>query len=265
MSPDEWEVLTKTIRVIGNQNIARRFIETTGPFGPGCQTVPVETIHSITEGYKSISGSERSSITTGTRTSGIIPIISKDFVLHWRDIDEARMNGKGLPLAKAVAAASICARSEEKLILFGHTPLGYTGIMNAEGRNIATGFRWNSPGNAFNNFTLIIQMLMSKGHNGPFASIVHPHIFAGLHRVLKGSPLLEISHIKALLTAGIFKSSLLAPRTGVVVSIGKQNLELVISVDTSAAFLGAKRMNLPFRVFKAVYLRILKSDAICTF
>ena len=265
LTTDEWDGLTKTIKAIGNATLARRFIETIGPFGPGYQTVPVETIKGITEGYKSISGYRRSPQATDSRSSAIIPIISKDFVLHWRDLAEARLTSRGVPLAKAAAAASICARSEDKFILFGHSPLGYTGIMNVEGRNIATGLRWSSPGDAFNSFTLITRLLMSKGHEGPFAAIVHPYIFAGMHRVLRGSSLLEISHVRALLTAGIFKSSLLAPRTGVVVSVGKQNMELVISVDTSTAFLGAKRMNLPFRVFKAVYLRILKSDAICTF
>ncbi len=265
MTADEWDGLTKNIRAIGNATVARRFIEATGPLGPGCQTVPIETIEGITEGYKSISGSRKALLTTSSRSSAIVPIISKDFVLHWRDLAEARLIGRGVPLAKAAAAASICARSEDKLVLFGHTPLGYTGIMNVEGRNTVTRLRWHSPGDAFNNFTSITRLLMSKGHDGPFAAVVHPHIFAGMHRVLKGSSLLEISHVKALLTAGVFKSSLLAPRTGMVVSVGKQNLELVISVDTSAAFLGAKKMNLPFRVFKAVYLRILKSDAICTF
>jgi uncharacterized linocin/CFP29 family protein len=86
-----------------------------------------------------------------------------------------------------------------------------------------------------------------------------------MHRVFKGSSFLEISHVRALLTAGVFKSSLLLPGSGLVVSTGRQNLELSVSVETSVAFLGAKKMNLPFRVFKAIYLRILRTDAICTF
>jgi uncharacterized linocin/CFP29 family protein len=55
------------------------------------------------------------------------------------------------------------------------------------------------------------------------------------------------------------------PYSGVLVSTERTNLEIVIAVDTSIAFLGAKKMNLPFRVFKAIYLRIMRGDAICAF
>jgi uncharacterized linocin/CFP29 family protein len=108
-------------------------------------------------------------------------------------------------------------------------------------------------------------ILAGRGHSGPYAAVVHPRIYTDMHRVLTGSSLLEIAHVRALLTSGVFRSELLLPNTGLVIATGKQNFELVISVDTSAAFLGAKRMNLPFRVFKAIYLRIRRSDAICTF
>lgn len=261
----EWDALTRIVRPIGNATVARRFIETTGELGAGVQTVPTEMLVGITEGYKSTLGSDAPPVRIETRSSGIVPIISKDFVIHWRDLAEARQTGQGLSMAKAAAAASSCARSEDKLSFFGHSPLGYKGLMNIEGRNIMPDLRWGNPGDAFTNFTSIAQLLMNEGYNGPFAAVVHPHIYSDMHRVLKGSSLLEISHVKAILTAGIFRSSLLAPRSGLVVAVGRQNLELVLSVDTSVAFLGRRRMNLYFRVLKAVYLRILRSSAICTF
>lgn len=265
LSAEEWSHLARMVSAVGDSTVARRFIEVTGPLGAGTQTVPTETLVGITEGYKSLLGRESQPVKTGQRDSGIVPIISKDFVVHWRDLAEARLLGQRFSLAKAAAAASSVARSEDKLVLYGHSPLGYKGLMTIEGRNIATGLEWGKPGDAFRNFTLITHMLLTKGYNGPFAAVVHPNIYAEMHRVLRGSSLLEIAHVKALISAGVFRSSLLAPRTGLVVSTGKQNLDLVVSVDTTVAFLGARRMNLPFRVFKAVYLRVLRSDAICAF
>ena len=255
----------KTISAVGNATVARRFIQTSGPLGAGAQTVQTETLVGITEGYKSLMGEEGTRVITGKRNSDIVPIISKDFVVHWRDLSEARQTGQPLSFAKAAAAASSCARTEDKLVFYGHSAYGYEGLMTVAGRNNLTGLQWSNAGDAFNNFTKLIQILRSRSYTGPFAAVVHPHIYADMHRVLGGSSLLEIAHVRALLTAGIFRSSLLAPRSGFVVSTGKENLELMISVDTSLAFLGAKQMNLPFRVFKAVYLRILRSDAICTF
>jgi uncharacterized linocin/CFP29 family protein len=265
LTPAEWEAIARTVRAVGNSTVTRRFIEATGPLGAGVQTVPTETLVGITEGSKGILGTDGQRIKTGARDSGIVPIISKDFIVHWRDLEEARLMGHSPSLAKAAAAAAACARSEDKFVLFGQVTLGHEGLMTVEGRNIVTGLDWSKPGDAFSNFTRMTELLLSKGYNGPFAAVVHPRIYADMHRVLAGSSLLEIAHVRALLAAGVYKSSLLATRTGLVVSTGRQNLELVVSLDTSVAFLGARRMNLPFRVFKAIYLRIVRSDAICTF
>lgn len=265
LTREEWERLLKTASGVGNATVARRFIQTTGPLGAGVQTVSNESLVGITEGYKTLVGEDGTRVVAGKKSSEIVPIISKDFVLHWRDLSESRQTGQPLSFAKAAAAAASCARTEDKLVFYGHSVYGYDGLMTIVGRNTLIGLQWSKAGDAFSNFTKLTRILRSRGYDGPFAAVVHPNIYADMHRVLEGSSLLEISHVKALLTAGIFRSSLLAPRTGLVVSTGKENLELIVSVDTSLAFLGAKQMNLPFRVFKAVFLRILRSDAICTF
>ena len=261
----EWQALLKTAKGVGNATVARRILDVSGPLGAGIQTVPTETLVGITEGYKRNFGSTERIIRVSERKSGIVPLIFKDFVIHWRDLAESRIMNHSLSNATVAAAASCCARSEDKLVLFGHEPLGYNGLMTVEGRNIFQGFNWTNPGDAFENFRRMTELLTSKGYNGPFAGVVHPRIYARLHRVLEGSSLLEMDHIRSLLTAGLFRSALLAPRSGLVLSTAKQNAELIVSIDTSVAFLGAKRMNLPFRVLKAVFLRIMRSDSICTF
>jgi uncharacterized linocin/CFP29 family protein len=265
LNSSEWESLLQTAKGVGNATVARRILSVTEPLGAGVQTVPTETLVGITEGYRSKLGATEQAIRISERKSGIVPLIFKDFVMHWRDLAESRAMNQGLSIAKAAAAASSCARSEDKLVLFGNEPLGYSGLMTVAGRNIFQGLQWSNTGDAFENFRKMTELLTSKGYNGPYAAVVHPRIYARLHRVLKGSSLLEMDHVKALLRAGVFRSALLAPRSGLVLSTGKQNAELVVSIDTSVAFLGAKQMNLPFRVLKAVFLRILRSDSICTF
>ena len=265
LTSSEWDALNHIVKIVGNSTVTRRIIDYTEPLGAGIQTVPDEFLFGITEGYKSIFGLDGLAIKPGIRDSGIVPIIFKDFIIHWRDIEESRLTGQEFSKAKAAAAASSCARAEDKLVLFGHEPLGYRGLMTAEGRNVEEGLEWKRPGDAFRNFTKMTGLLADKGHTGPYAAVMHPRIYTDMHRVLTGSSLLEVVHVRALLTSGVFRSELLPPNTGLVIATGRQNFELVISVDTSAAFLGAKRMNLPFRVFKAIYLRIRRSDAICTF
>ena len=50
------------------------------------------------------------------RESGIIPLLFKDFILHWRDIETSRQAGTPLDAAAAAAAAAFCADAEDDLI-----------------------------------------------------------------------------------------------------------------------------------------------------
>jgi uncharacterized linocin/CFP29 family protein len=240
-------------------------LSVTGPLGAGSQTVGSEQFIGITEGRVGLLGDESSSVKASARSSGVVPILFKDFVLHWRDVEEARLNQSPLPASHAAAAAAFLSFEEDKLLLFGDRAVNCTGLASAEGRARFKGLGWNKPARAFSNFTMMTDHLRRLGHNGPFAAVVHPGIYSEMHRVVDGSDLLEIAHVKSLVTAGIFRSSLLAPGSGLIVAREKQNAELVIAIDTSVAFLGARLMNLPFRVLKAVYLRIHRGDAICTF
>ena len=265
LTSSEWMALDHTAKIVGNSTVTRRIIETTSPLGAGTQTVPNELLIGITEGYKSVLGLNGSPIKPKSRESAIVPIIFKDFIIHWRDLEESRLTGQGFSRAKAAAAASSCARAEDKLVLFGDDSLSYEGLMTAEGRNTIIGLEWHRMGDGFKNFTRMIRVLEDKGYDGPYAAVAHPRIYTDMHRVITGSSLLEIAHVRALLTAGVFRSELLKPETGLVIATGRQNFELVIALDTTAAFLGARKMNLPFRVLKSIYLRIRRSDAICTF
>lgn len=265
LTEPEWSALSQTIRKVGNATVARQIMAVSAPLGAGVQTVPNEELVGITEGYKGLLGADGVVLRTAKISSGIVPIIFKDFVIHWRDLEASRLTSQVFPSAKAAAAAASCARAEDRLVFFGDREMGYRGLMTAEGRETLVGLDWESAGSAFNNFSQITRRLIEKGFNGPFAAVVHTGIFAAMHRVLGRSSLLEVTHVRALLKGGIYKSELLPKQAGFVIAIGKQNFELTVAVDTSAAFLGARKMNLPFRVFKAVFLRIKRGDAICVF
>src|ERR1044072_9137430 len=97
LTPGEWETLDRTVKIVGNSTVARRIIETTGPLGAGGQTVANDSFVGITEGYKSILGHNGLALRPEERKSAIVPIIFKDFISHWRDIEEARLTGLGFP------------------------------------------------------------------------------------------------------------------------------------------------------------------------
>jgi uncharacterized linocin/CFP29 family protein len=197
--------------------------------------------------------------------SSVVPIIFKDFVVHWRDIEEARLSGISMPAAKAAVAASACARREDAMVLFGDPGGARQGLMNVPGRNVIKGATWDRPGNAFENFRQAMEVLMLKGHKGPYGAIVTPWIFAAMHNVQEGTTLLEYSHVSSLLQSGVFWSSLMPKDTALVISGGKLHLELIVTIDTSLAFLRYRQMNPVLRVLQSEYLRILQPGALCTF
>jgi uncharacterized linocin/CFP29 family protein len=75
---------------------------------------------------------------------------------------------------------------------------------------------------------------------------------------------LEIETIRQLATDGVFQSNRLRGDSGVVISTGRENLDLAVAMDMTTAYLGAERMNHPFRVLESLILRIKHPDAICT-
>jgi uncharacterized linocin/CFP29 family protein len=266
LSENESNSLLKLVSVIGDSTVARRIIETTGPLGPGAQTVPAEILVGITDGTKGLLREAGTAVKATARQSRVVPIIWKDFVIHWRDLEQSRQNRNlGFSLAKAAAAAACCARSEDQLVLYGDHSLGYSGLMTVDGSQGFRDLRWSQAGDAFSNISDMIRTLARRGHSGPFSAIVSPNIYSNMHRVLKGSPLLEVTHVRALLAGGLVASPLLRADSGLVLSNGKQNVELLLCAETSLAFLGAKKMNLPFRVFKSLYLNVRRADSICTF
>ena len=66
------------------------------------------------------------------------------------------------------------------------------------------------------------------------------------------------------MTDGVFQSTIVGDDRAVIVSTGRQNFDLAVAQDLTVAYLGAEKMNHPFRVFESVYLRIKRHSSICT-
>jgi uncharacterized linocin/CFP29 family protein len=269
LSGNEWNQVLAVATRITNSSITRRVIRKTGPLGAGVQSAGYEIRPSITaiRGPRAAAGVASTPISeiAAPHRGFIIPIIFKDFVLHWRDLAEARLLNGIPPTAQVSAAAAACARREDTLVLFGDQACGCHGLMTSPGRQVIASARWERPGDAFGNIKAAIELLLGGGHNGPYAAIVSPDIFASMHRALNTSGSLEVANVKALLGGGVFWSSLLDAGFGVVLTPNPLHLQLVISLDTSVAFLGYKQMNPRFRVLESEYLRIIRPDALCVF
>ena len=263
---DEWARLNETVIQVARRSlVGRRILDIYGPLGAGVQTVPHDEYTGVSPGAVDIVGEqETASVFTDARKFKTIPIIYKDFLLHWRDIEAARLHNMPLDVSAAAGAAALCAQQEDELIFYGDPKLGHEGLMNATGRLTVPLGDWGTPGAGYLSIVEATRRLNESGHYGPYAVILSPRLFSMLHRIFEKTGVLEIETIRQLAADGVFQSNRLRGDSGVVVSTGRENMDLAVAMDMVAAYLGASRMNHPFRVLESLILRIKHPDSICT-
>ncbi len=266
LTEGEWahldEIVVATAR---RQLVGRRFINVVGPLGAGVQEVPTYVYIGIEPGIVDvIGGDDPTPIRAASRLHPVIPLIYKDFIVNWRDIETGRRFGVPLNLSAAAAAAAFVAQREDDLILNGHAGLGYSGLTNVSGRETLSMRDWAQMGNAFADAVAAMQLLVSRGFYGPFAMVVSPTNFAHMARVYENTGVLEIEQVRKIMTAGIFQTPAMSDAAVVVVSTGPQNFDLVIAQDLITAYLESQNLNHPFRVLETLVLRVHRPNSICT-
>jgi len=266
LRPDDWKKLTDTVVEVARRAlVGRRFIDVYGPLGAGVQTVASDEFAGASAGRVDLVGEGGSPpVFADRRVFKTIPLIFKDFLLHWRDVEAVHAHNLPLDVSAAAGAAAFCAQAEDSLVLFGDPKLGHEGLMNATGRAVVGLHDWSQAGNGYANVVEATEQLISNGHYGPYALVCSPRLFAHLHRVYEKTGVLEIETVRQLAPSGVYRSNLLKGELAVVVSTGRENLDLAVALDLSVAYLGPENLNHPFRVLESLLLRMKHPDAICT-
>jgi uncharacterized linocin/CFP29 family protein len=253
------------IQVARRSLVGRHVLDLYGPLGAGVQTVPHDEYTGVSPGAIDIVGEqETATVFTDARRFKTIPILYKDFLLHWRDIEAARTHNMPLDVSAAAGAAALCAQQEDELIFYGDAKLGHEGLMNAAGRLTVSLSDWNQAGNGYLSIVEATRKLNEHGHYGPYAVVLSPKLYSLSHRIYEKTGVLEIETIRQLASDGIYQSNRLRGESGVVISTGRENMDLAVAMDMMISYLGANNMNHPFRVLECLILRIKHPDAICT-
>jgi uncharacterized linocin/CFP29 family protein len=258
--------MNETVIAVARRSlVGRRILDIYGPLGAGVQTVPHDEFQGVSPGAVDIVGEQETAMVfSDQRRHLTVPIIYKDFLLHWRDIEAARTHNMPLDVSAAAGAAALCAQQEDELIFHGDAKLGHEGLMNAAGRLTVPLGDWTVAGGGYQAVVEATRKLNEAGHFGPYAVVLSPRLFSLLHRIFEKTGVLEIETIRQLAPDGVFQSNRLRGETGVVLSTGRENLDLAVAMDMVTSYLGASRMNHPFRVLESLILRIKHPDAICT-
>lgn len=266
LSQDEWNAVDRVvIETASSRLVGRRFIDVQGPLGAGVQSVHQDTFVGGEAGAISMLGEDEDhAVHAEARTLVHIPMIYKDFLIHWRDIETSRAFGSPLDISGAAGAASFVAEAEDDLILNGNEKLGFEGLVNAKWRSTRTLSNWDEPGAAFRDAVDGTKTLIDAGFYGPFAMVVSPGMFAKMQRVFDNTGVLEVNQVREIITGGVLQSPVLNDDHVAIVSMGAQNLDIAIGQDLVTAYLGPEGMNHPFRVLESLVLRIKRPASICT-
>lgn len=266
LRPDEWAAVTESVIEVARRTlVCRRFVDLYGPLGAGVQAVASDEFRGVGPGATDLVGDALTApVFSDRRSFKTIPLVYKDFVLHWRDLEAARSHNLPLDVSAAAGAAAFCAQREDQLLLFGDDRLGHAGLTNVDGRAQVPLRDWSVAGSGYQNLVEATERLLANGHYGPYAVVTSPRLYAALHRVFEKTGVLEIETIGQLAADGVFQSHLLRGESAVVVATGRENLDIAVAMDLSVAYLGRERMNHPFRVLESLLLRVKHPDAICT-
>lgn len=266
LTEEQWQTIDRIVTAVAQrQLVGRRFIPLFGPLGPGVQTIADDRLSGVDLGAVDLMGDDgQTPVQAIHRRFIALPMIYKDFRLHWRDIETNQQFGVPFDTGPAAAAAAFCARAEDNMIFNGDASLGLEGLLNAEGRQVMPLADWGTVGAAFEDVVQATQRLIGAGFFGPFALAVSPRLYASMNRVYANTGVLEIEQVSKIATAGVFQTPVIPDNRAVVVSVGAENLDLVLSQDLITAFLETRGMNHFFRVFEILALRIKRPAAVVT-
>jgi uncharacterized linocin/CFP29 family protein len=264
---DEWASIDQTVvRTAQSVLVGRRFISLVGPFGAGVEAIPNDIVAGRTAGQVDLLGeNEGEPLAIANRWFLALPLLYKDFWLHWRDLESTRQMGLPLDVGKAAAAASATALAEDRLVFDGEATLGLVGLRNAEGRQTVAMHDWASMGVAFADVVEAVRVLTQAGFTGPYALAVSPRLYADLNRIFDNTGVLELEQIEKLARRGVYPTAVLPEPAALLVDSGTQNMDLAVGIDLSTAYVESSNLNHRFRVIESLVLRIRRPGAICTF
>jgi uncharacterized linocin/CFP29 family protein len=233
---------------------ARRIVHIEGPYGLGIKSVP---------GPDAVLEDEEGAA-AGLSSGGVIPLglINKTFWLSARDIASFEQTGMPFSPAPAAQAAIACAQREDDLLFNGSKPLGASGLLNAKGVQSMELGEWNEVGSAAEDVIKAATMLDDAGLHGPYALALAPSRYNLLFRRYEQGNMLEIEHLRALVTDGIVKAPALSGG-GVLIATGRQFATIVLGQDLMTGYIGPKQTGYELNVSESLALRLLQPKAVC--
>ena len=250
-----WDFLDKTVLSVAAQNLAgRRLLHTEGPYGLSVKFVPGHDREAADEGGENLTVSH----------AGAVPLafLAAKFTLGSREIDQYIKSGFTFDTRELVASTLAITSKEDTIIFNGSKSLGIPGLLNTPGVLKSKLKPWNKIGDASESIIEAVDQLDKEGFHGPYSLALAPSLYNSLFKRFPQEEVLEIVHLKSLITGGITKAPSLKSG-GTLVQAGSQYASIVLGQDLLTGFEGPSGRDYVFFISESVSLRVVVPNSIC--
>jgi uncharacterized linocin/CFP29 family protein len=271
---EEWKKLDEAVvRAVQPVLVGRRVLPVKQLAGVGVMEVQWDEISEMSPGIISMYGeTPAEDIIVYTRKSLVVPILHKDFRIHWRDLEASRRFRTPLDTSNAEAAALAVAKLEDELILSGEVAgthrLGIEGLTTATGRQTkASVGAWATSPNAVTDITQAMELLLAENFTTPYDLILQPKAYMDAHSFIANTGIMQIEKIRELIGGNIYvtpnlKAADAGTDSAILMKSGAENADLCVAQDLKTFYMQLKDMNHFFKVYEAVVPRIKRPEAI---
>lgn len=253
-----WDKITSVVIDSGRLHLfGRRFLNIYGPLGTGILNVAYDK-------YNTFEDVKDNVVKTFGREYKEIPQIYEDFTINWRDIEGYNHINIPFDTTNIWSATQKLANKEDKIIFYGDKHTSIEGLLNATGVNKIKLSDWKIGENAYTDVVTGVMKLQEYGVSGSYILCVSPALSVDLHRIQKGTGIIEKDRIKSQLK-GLFTIPILKGRQAVLLSSEPQYVDLVIGIDMAVAYLELKDLNHSFRILETILPRIKKPESIVVY
>ncbi|MCA9801522.1 MAG: bacteriocin family protein [Cyanobacteria bacterium HKST-UBA02] len=258
-------MLEDAVQEVRRTVVARKLMALYGPLGAGTESVSLERHSQDSPAEIDLEGKpDPEPIGAHEKEQYVrVPIIYKDFILHWRDVKYSQDTGSPLDNTHAVRAAHQVGDKEDNLLFNGSEDLKIFGLLNCPGIQTIEGGDWTKPGDSVADVYTAVRSLLAKDHHFPYVLVMSLDMYEALLKPVRESPVLELEQISKLCVDGVYWSAQIPSGTAALLSTGSQNFDIAVAEDLRIAYLGPSDMNYRFRVYESLVLRVKRPTAIC--
>lgn len=238
------------------QLAGRRLLEVEGPYGLGQRTLagPDRDLGEDTRAGEAVARLKAAPVLP-------LPMIESTFELGVREIAAFQQGQSPFQLAPAVQAAAAAARAEDGLIFRGSEAAGLKGLANHPGTQSLQLGDWDSLGEPVEDIIKAVALLEGKGLLGPYALALAPSRFDVLFRRYQEAALLQIQHVREIITGGLVKAAALE-QGGLLVAVGSYYASIVLGQDMKLGFVGPRDTAYEFVIFESLAARVQLPEAV---